>query len=437
MLFIKSKLIAFKKEEYFHLIMKIFSGTLFFQLIGLIFSYVISIFISKTFGATGIGVFSLTNQIIAILVLISLLGSSFYVVKLVAKLKSSNKLIDLNNKLVSLLMYIVLIGIFFTFILHLYSEDISKVLNNIQLSKPLKIASLGIIPITIIRYFSFAFNGKMQVVLSAFLKMFLVPCITLIMIGSSFFFKIKLELLTIFYFFLLSNIVVGSLAIFVWFYQNPIKKLTLNLSNNFYRTFPFLIVSLSLFLYNSFNLFILDYFIDTKNVGLFSIAFKLGSIISLIHLVLSKIFSPIIIKLIAENKKCQLEKLLQRVSKYLFYLSILIFIFFGAFGKSLLAIWGEEFIQSYNCLIVIVFAQLINVYTGYTGLLLINLGYEKLTSKIIFFMLPLSLVISFLLIPKYGILGASISFATCMILENIMKYFFVKSKLNISTIKFL
>ena len=104
---------------------------------------------------------------------------------------------------------------------------------------------------------------------------------------------------------------------------------------------------------------------------------------------------------------------------------------------TLLAIWGEEFIQSYNCLIVIVFAQVVNIFSGYTGLLLINLGYEKLTSKIILFMLPFSLIISLLLIPKYGILGASISFATCIIFENILKYFFVKRKLNISTIKFL
>jgi O-antigen/teichoic acid export membrane protein len=435
--YIKSKLSALKKEENFYLIMKIFTGAFPIQILGLIFSYIISIFISRTFGAMGIGIFSLTNQIVTIFVLISLLGSGLYIVKLVAESKSTNKLIDLNNKLVSLLIYIVLIGMFFTFILHLYSEDISKVLNNIQLSKPLKVAALGIIPISIIRYFSFAFNGKLQVVLSTFFKVFLVPSIILIMLGFSFVFEIQLELLTIFYFFILSNVVVGTLVIFVWFYQNPIKKLSLNLSNNLNKTFPFFIVSLSLFLYSSFNLFIIDYFIDTKNVGLFSIAFKLGSIISLIHLVISKIFSPIIIKLIAEDNKYQLEKLLQKFSKNLFYLSTLILIFFAVFGKSFLAIWGEEFIQSYNCLIIIVLAQLFNIITGYTGLLLINLGYEKLTSKIILLMLPFSLILSLLLIPKFGIIGASISFAICLTLENIIKYIFVKRKLNISTIKFL
>lgn len=435
MKYLKSALSLVQKDDFFYLILKKFSGAFPIKLIGVICTFGISIYISRTFGSNGTGIYSLTNKIIQTVVLISLFGSNTYVVKFVAQFKSSNKLLFVNNKLISLLIYVLTNGFFLTFLLYFFSEGILKLFNNFEIVKPLSVAIFSIIPITILRYFSAAFNGKMHVVLSTFLNSLFTPLIVIISIAIALVFEIRLGLVNVFYLFVCSNLFVCLISMIIWFKQLPLKHLNLNLNvgKNVMKTYHFFFINFSVFFSTAINFFIIDFFFDTKNVGLFAIALNLGNILNLIHVIIGKSLSPVIIDLIHNKKK--LEKLLQKVSKILFYFCFLLFIFFLIFGKFILSIWGEEFVHSFNCLIIIVLAQLVNIISGYTGLLLINLGHEKLTSKISFFMVPLSILISLLIIPRYGIIGASLSIAFSIILENIIKYIFVKRKLNINPIK--
>ena len=403
--------------------------------LGLLFSTIVSIYVSRNFGASGTGVLSLSRRIVEFSVLLTLIGTApTYLVKMISQQIALGKSDDLNNKIITLLCYVFPLAIISTLLVIFYSEDIAKFINNKELPAYLIVFALNIIPFSLIGIFSAALNGKKQVVENIFFKILLSPLLTLCFIGISYLFEVKLSLRTVFYIITGSNFIVCGILLAYWFKQNKLKIINLSFKSDIINAFPFLVLSLSTFIYSKIDVFIIDYYLDTENVGLYSVAFRLGMLITLIHMIVGKTLAPTISELITLNKKAEIEKILQSFSLILFLVSIVVFILFLVFGKSILSFWGDEFTSSFYCLLVIVFGQCFNISTGHTGMALMMAGYEKIVSKIIFFMVPVNIGLNLWLISSYGIIGAAVSFTVCIVIQNIIKYILVFKYLNINPI---
>ena len=128
--------------------------------------------------------------------------------------------------------------------------------------------------------------------------------------------------------------------------------------------------------------------------------------------------------------------MIQQTTKGLIIISLFTFLtyFFG--GKYILLLWGSEFLESFWILIIISLGQLFNVSTGCTGFFLMMTGHEKLIGKITFISLLINLTLNFIMIPKFGAIGAALATSFTVIFENMIKVIFVKNISGIMTIPF-
>ncbi len=92
---------------------------------------------------------------------------------------------------------------------------------------------------------------------------------------------------------------------------------------------------------------------NAREVGFYSVAARIRLIHKFFLAISISTLSPKIASLYAEKKMKELEKMIQQITKGLFFLGIgTIAVYFFA-GKYILNLWGEEFIASYWVLIII------------------------------------------------------------------------------------
>ena len=173
-----------------------------------------------------------------------------------------------------------------------------------------------------------------------------------------------------------------------------------------------------------------------KDVGIYSVAARLALLTSLFLNVTNAAISPKLASLFNNSKISEMRLMVKHVTKGLTFVAILFMILFIFLGQWVLGFWGAEFEEAYWVLLILAFGQFFNITTGCSGLLLVMCGFEKIHSYISLVTVLLNITLNFLLIVKYGALGAAIATAITTILENIWKVTLAKQKTKILTLPF-
>ena len=105
----------------------------------------------------------------------------------------------------------------------------------------------------------------------------------------------------------------------------------------------------------------------------------------------------------------QMEKIYQMANKWIVIVQLPIFLVMVFFPKTLLSIFGEEFTNGTQALIIMAIANLIKVGTGMGGIIIDMTGYTKLKLVNSIIRLVIFITLDLLLIPKWGIVGAAVA----------------------------
>ena len=104
-------------------------------------------------------------------------------------------------------------------------------------------------------------------------------------------------------------------------------------------------------------------------------------------------------------------------------------IFLALAGKYILSWFGPEFVQAYWPLMVLAFGHLVNALTGPVGYLTELTGHQNYSAKVYSTSAVISVILNFLLVPRFGILGASIGTSAALVTSNVWLYYFVYSNI--------
>lgn len=168
-------------------------------------------------------------------------------------------------------------------------------------------------------------------------------------------------------------------------------------------------------------IFLIGYFLTNLEVGIYNISFKIALIVSFSLGAFQLIFSPTISNLFAKKNKQLILQLYQSITKWIFTISLITFFIIILFSEQLLSIFGEEFVAGSTVLVIMICGEIFNAVGGLAGNILIMSGRPKialLNSTISFIII---LLLSYLLIPVYGIMGAAISYSATIIIINILR----------------
>lgn len=179
------------------------------------------------------------------------------------------------------------------------------------------------------------------------------------------------------------------------------------------------------------DVILIGFFLGTAEVGIYTAAVTVVLLLDFSLNAVNTVVAPIFSGLYSQGKIGELQQVVQLtargVTTYAIVASILIFI--G--GKTLLGLFGPEFIAAYEALLILMAGRFVNSFAGSVGFLMTTSGHEHIATRILTLSAVTSIVLNFLLIPALGIVGAALANSIAMITWNVLMYINVKRRLGI------
>ena len=161
------------------------------------------------------------------------------------------------------------------------------------------------------------------------------------------------------------------------------------------------------------------------------VAKRLSALVSFSLAALNTVVAPLISEYFHTSRRRALEATLTNAALLIFVPALLCSVALFSFGHVFLGIFGNEFTKAWPVLCVLVVGQLVNASTGAVGYLMSLTGHQ-LTSMIVYASAAaLQIVLSLLLVPKLGAVGAAIASAVSMSCWNICLVIYVWRRLRL------
>jgi len=197
--------------------------------------------------------------------------------------------------------------------------------------------------------------------------------------------------------------------------------------------YPLVISALSFFLLRSVDQYLIKYYFDISQVGIYSFGYSFGWLIAVFFaLPLSSIIEPIIFEM--EKNKEELIAFIKKSSKYIFFAGTLIWLGLSLFSKEVIELMAQkqEFWEAIPLIPIIGFA-----YLFYGLIFILNKGIElaKKTYIISFINilgLLLNIILNIIFLPKYGLYSAAINLVLALIFILLTTSFYSKKHYGIS-----
>lgn len=416
---------------------KSFSASL-VKVIGIIVSLVVSIYLGRSLGAEGLGIINLANKIVTVLMVFGLFGFPLVLIKELAIAFNKNDMKRIGDCMSSSYIFNGIVSFLIALIFILLAPWLSDyIFNSAKFKIPFMIAIVTLVPMIFSRIHMSGLIVYKKIWQSNLVNQTLSIWILGVLLLVSALLKFQINITNVAIMYAFGRISVSVFAAVYWrklyTYRSKRKNLTLNLLKT---AWPLFFVSASGVIAANSDAIMLGWLQGTYEVGLYTVAARIALLTIFFLQVTNSAVAPKIATMFANNKINELEKLIQRVTGGLFFIGLFIFVIFILKGEWLLGLWGNEFTDAYWILIILGFGQFINLSTGAVGLLLMMTGYEKTQGMISLVFLILNLVLNYILILKFGVIGAAIATSVTLAGENIVKYYYVNKFLKISPFPF-
>lgn len=223
------------------------------------------------------------------------------------------------------------------------------------------------------------------------------------------------------------------------------KTITMNADDDFvsYRQIltisgPLLITSLTIFLLTQVDIWIISAYRPQEEIAIYGVATRLVLLVATPLLILNAVLPPIIAELHSQEKKTELETVLRATATLAATPAILVLFIFIFWGDSVLElVYGSYYKQAGHILALLSCGQLINVWAGSCGFVLMMTGHQNTMMHITASSGLFVVVGALAVVEQYGSTGVALITIMGMVLQKLLELIFVKRKTGIWTpIKF-
>jgi O-antigen/teichoic acid export membrane protein len=157
------------------------------------------------------------------------------------------------------------------------------------------------------------------------------------------------------------------------------------------------------------------------DVGIFAVVRRINSVGQTSRLSLVTSVRPIIAELSGQKDWAQIGSIYQTTTRWTVMLNLPMVLIMVMFPGAILSIFGKSFAGGATALIILACAELVNAGTGVCGAIIDMTGRTKLKLFNATLMFILSLSLNFLLIPRWGLLGAATAVLISMGAINLLR----------------
>jgi O-antigen/teichoic acid export membrane protein len=403
------------------------------KVLGAGLSFVFNVAVARLLGAEGTGIYFLALSVTTIGSVIGRIGLDNALIRFVASHASRGewgKVAAVHS--LGIRMAIVS-SIIVTICLFLISPWISaSLLGKPELSEPLKWMSLSILPMVLFNLQAQSLKGLKRIRDAMLVQGVSLPLILLILIFP----LSEIAGITgLAWSYVIASLLAALLGIFVW-KKNMSKHIFSPEIFPFYKLWesckPLLVVSfMNSALMPWAPVILLGIWVDSVEVGVFSVATRVALLLSFMLLAINNIVAPKFAELYAKKDMVSLGQTARRSALLITLMASPLFFVLFFYGDWVLSMFGKEFMDGNKVLSVLAIGQLINVICGSVGFLLMMSANEKIYRNITMISGVVQLILTLVLVPKMGGIGAAIASSIALVVLNVSAVFAVYSKLEI------
>jgi len=410
-----------------------------FLFAGTLMVYVLKFFyrllVSRYLGPSDYGLLSLGEAIANVAIIFTTLGLSFGIIKLIPHYLSRDDPARVRGMILAILKISGLMSIFVAIVTILFSQYIAIGIFH----KPL------FVPIIIITAITIPFFTVTNSISNIFLAFQRVNYQNLINVAGRGFILLLLTVVAIAYdgklfwiavAYLFSHI--SSLIIGLYFL---IRKKIFMISSEIkpkYEYYQLISFSFPIFLSGIFvqimgwvDTLFLSALKEASEVGIYNAALPLVSTLSIFVSVVGNIFLPTASSLYAKNKTEKVAGLYATVSRWTFLSGLPIMLFMIFFSKQILTIlFGAEYRTGHIALQILIGAYFLRLSFGPSSQALMMFNETKKIFYINSFAAVVNVILNYLLIPPYSMMGAAIATTGSIIIQEGLIFWIAKKKLG-------
>lgn len=169
-----------------------------------------------------------------------------------------------------------------------------------------------------------------------------------------------------------------------------------------------LFTSSMMFLMGNVDSFMIGYYLDEHQVGIYSAIIKLSLAVTFILTSVNNYILPNVSKAYCSNEISQLIKIYQDSIKLIIVITLPFLMIMLLFPSFFLGLFGEDFESYTNVYYVVLLMNFIFVLIGPVVNILNMINQQLYVKNIMFIGLILNITLNLVLIPLFGILGAAV-----------------------------
>lgn len=389
-------------------------------------TFFMHVVVARTLGANGSGIFFLAFTIVAIAATVGRFGLDNAIVKFVASNAVSSDWQKINSVFSISEKYVFCLSLLISTIIYTGAEWFAlHVFDKIDLTGPLRLLSLAIIPIALFTYYANALRGLMLIRHSIFVLSVLSPIVFLVLCWP---------LMSLYgisgaagaYLF---SVIVASLAgKFIWI--NKTKRFScaqkkFDKSALLASCVPLFIISLLQLIMTWASTLILGGWVESSDVGIFNAANRTSMLVSFILIAVNSIAAPKFAELYRRQDFTALRIIAKKSTLLMILLAFPVVMMFVAEPMVVMHFFGSEFVDGAQILRILAIGQFVNVATGSVGVILMMCGREREYKHATVIASILNLCLNFILIPICGVLGAATATSISIAIQNFIGLFYV------------
>jgi len=400
-----------------------------FKVFGAISLFLVHILISRYYGAETLGVFNLILALMIIGAIFSRVGLDIYVVKIIPSLERKPQQISLFLKEV---FKIVLVGSLIVSILFLiFSEYINKyIFKSFDAENYIFYLALITIPFALFNLLPEVLRGFHDIKIYSFFRNVSQNLFLLIVLSISIYFSLNIDPIYSLYSTIFIITIILSIVVYKFLKKHNIY---LNEKGRYKEkilkySYPMFLTSSMMFIMGYVDSFMISYYLNEYQVGIYSACVKLSFIVTFILTSVNGFIAPKISQAYSNKDFNRVKNIYFDSIKLIILFSLPVFSLLYIFPEFFLGLFGEEFKVATTTLLIVNSAYLINALCGPVGYVLNMTSNQHIFMKIILVGLILNILLNILLIPLYGINGASVATLISMAIWNIGSLIVLKKK---------
>ncbi|AGL01035.1 flippase [Desulfoscipio gibsoniae] len=394
------------------------------RILGQFVRMITQILITRILGVENYGLYALGQSILQILRQVSMLGLQGGVVRYGVIFLGEGERGKLKGTILFALVISTGFSIFTAITLYLISYDIAmQVFNKPSLVHVLHGIAIALPFFALLTIISFISRVFRRIDYSVAIQEVFHPIFVFILIGFSFILGYKL--IGAVYGFVLGTIITAVFSVLLLIRMFPeiyggIKsvckyKELMNFS------FIILLVELSTILINNIDRIVLGYFVSAKDIGRYSAAALVAIQISVVLQSFNTVFSPLIADLYNKNALNQLNLVFKTVTKWIFTLTLPLFLIIVMFSDEVMNMFGRDFFSAGSILVILACGQFVNASVGSVGYMLTMTGLQKIEMINGILGLILNLILNYILVLHFGVVGVAMATSISLAFLNILR----------------